>query len=302
MANAIIYVFSGTGNTARICDLYRDEFERNGVQTTVYKVTSDMENLPDPANYDHVGFAYPIHAFNAPKIMLDLARKLKESEGKSYFVLKSSGEPLRINNMSSLKMKSILKRKGYTQFAEYHYVMPYNMIFRHTDDMATKMWNTSTALAPIEAREVLRGEKHILKRVPFGRLFAFILRIEHPAMRINGKMFSVDKNKCINCGMCAKNCPVGNIVIKDGKFRFKGDCLMCTRCSFNCPTDAFNIALLNNWRVNGKYNVAYSGEPQKNTHQWYCKKAYRRYFESAQEKIRKSETDIACALENPVEK
>lgn len=285
--NAIIYVFSGTGNTEKICGLYRDEFEKQGVETTVYKVRSDFENLPDPNLFDYVGFAYPVHAFNAPKIMLGLARALPEAveKGKKYFVLKSSGEPLRINNISSYKMRSVLKRKGYLQFAEYHYVMPYNMIFRHTDTMATKMWNTARALAPIEAREVLKGQPHLLKGVPFGHFAALIMRIEHPAMRVNGKMFKVDKDKCINCGACAKNCPVGNIVIKDGKFRFNGDCLMCTRCSFNCPTDAFDIALLNGWRINGRYNMNYDGEPQPNAHDWYCKKAYIRYFKNAEDKI-----------------
>lgn len=301
MKNAVIYVFSGTGNTARICDLYKTEFEKAEVDTTVYKVTADFEDIPDPNAYDYVGFAYPIHAFNAPKIMIELARRLpdadKKDARKKYFVLKSSGEPLRINNISSYKLRGILKRKGYEQFAEYHYVMPYNMIFRHTDDMATKMWNTSDALAPIEAREVLAKKPHLLKGVPFGHFLAWIFRIEHPAMRVNGRLFKVDTEKCVNCGMCAKNCPVNNIVIKDGKFRFKGDCLMCTRCSFNCPTDAFDIALLNGWRINGKYNVSYSGEPQKNTHEWYCKKAYGRYFASAEEKIGKA----AVGLENTAE-
>lgn len=35
-----------------------------------------FENLPDPNNFDYVGFAYPIHGFNAPYIMLDLAKAL----------------------------------------------------------------------------------------------------------------------------------------------------------------------------------------------------------------------------------
>ena len=32
MKNAIIYVFSGTGNTKKACDLYKAEFEKNGVK------------------------------------------------------------------------------------------------------------------------------------------------------------------------------------------------------------------------------------------------------------------------------
>lgn len=288
MSSAIIYVFSGTGNTKKICDLYRAEFELRGVNTTLYELKGGFDSLPSPDEFDYVGFAYPIHGFNAPHIMLDLARALPKREKgdeKRYFVLKSSGEPLRTNNISSYKMRAILKRRGYTQFAEYHYVMPYNMIFRHTDSMAAKMWQTAKELAPVEAREVLENTPHMLKGVPFGHFIAWLLRIEQPAMRVNGKMFRVDKSKCVNCNRCVKACPMGNIVHEDGKFRFRGDCLMCARCSFNCPTDAFNIAMLNGWRVNGKYNLDYEGEEQKNKHEWYCKKAYKRYFAAAEQKI-----------------
>lgn len=292
MKTAVIYVFSGTGNTKRVCKLYKDEFEKNGVDTTIYDVKAGFADLPDPNKFDLVGFAYPIHAFNAPKIMLQLCKALPKAENsdrkhkKGYFVLKSSGEPLQINNMSSSKMKGILSRKGYALNSEYHYVMPYNMIFRHTDEMTVKMLRALEGLAPIEAREVLDGKVHKLKRVPFAPVLAWIMRIEHPAMKINGRLFKVDKEKCIKCGMCVRNCPVHNISMDEsGNFRFAGDCLMCTRCSFNCPTNAFDIALLNGWKVNGAYTFKMPDTPEKNTHEWYCKKAYRKYFENADKKI-----------------
>lgn len=303
---AIIYTFSGTGNTMRISKLFAQEFERNGVETLLYNIGKDGE-IPNPNDYDYVGFAYPIHAFNAPPNMLRFVRGLpradelgnarnesecngnacKESgrQGKEYFILKSSGEPLKLNNISSGKLNKILRRKGYKLRSEYHYAMPYNMIFRHTDDMAAKMWDTAQALAPIEAREILEGKEHKLWKFPFGGAIAFLFRIEHPAMRVNGKMFRVDKDKCLMCGMCEKNCPQKNIHIKDGKFYFGNDCVMCARCSFSCPTDAFNIALLNSWRVNGAYSFKPSGEPQSNKHKRYCAKAYARYFAEAAEKV-----------------
>lgn len=291
MKNAIIYVFSGTGNTKKACDIYKSEFEKNGVETTLYTVKNGFENLPDPNNFDYVGFAYPIHGFNAPYIMLDLAKALPRANGtKQYFVVKTSGEPLKVNNVSSIKFNDIMKRKGYVPFSEYHYVMPYNMIFRHTDEMAVRMKYTLDNLAPIEAREVLCGVEHKLSKVPFGRFVAWVVRIEQPAMKVNGRFFKVDDNKCIKCGTCAKNCPVGNIKTDgNGKFSFGGDCVMCTRCSFNCPTNAFDIGMLNGWKVNGRYSYKLSEKPEEDKHAWYCQKAYKRYFEEAQKKIAASE-------------
>ena len=291
MKNAIIYVFSGTGNTKKACDIYKSEFEKNGVETTLYTVKKGFENLPDPNNFDYVGFAYPIHGFNAPYIMLDLAIALPKANGtKQYFVVKTSGEPLKINNVSSIKFNDIMKRKGYVPFSEYHYVMPYNMIFRHTDEMAARMKNTLEQLASVEAREVICGVEHKLSKVPFGRFVAWVVRIEQPAMKVNGRFFKVDGNKCIKCGACAKNCPVGNIKMDgNGKFSFGGDCVMCTRCSFNCPTNAFDIGMLNGWKVNGRYSYKLPEKPEEDKHAWYCKKAYKRYFEEAQKKIAASE-------------
>ena len=281
----------GHGQYEKACDIYKSEFEKNGVETTLYTVKKGFENLPDPNNFDYVGFAYPIHGFNAPYIMLDLAKALPKANGtKQYFVVKTSGEPLKINNVSSIKFNDIMKRKGYVPFSEYHYVMPYNMIFRHTDEMAARMKNTLEQLASVEAREVICGVEHKLSKVPFGRFVAWVVRIEQPAMKVNGRFFKVDGNKCIKCGACAKNCPVGNIKMDgNGKFSFGGDCVMCTRCSFNCPTNAFDIGMLNGWKVNGRYSYKLPEKPEEDKHAWYCKKAYKRYFEEAQKKIAASE-------------
>lgn len=159
------------------------------------------------------------------------------------------------------------------------------MIFRHDDAAAYKMWHTAKNLAPVEAREILSLTPHKLKKIPFGHLIAFLFRIEHHAMKVNGRFFKVDMEKCVNCGLCIKNCPEENVKIVDGKFVFGGDCACCVRCSFNCPKDAFDIALLNGWRVNGKYNFENAAALPSGRHERYCRKSYEKYFISADEKI-----------------
>lgn len=43
MKNAMIYVFSGTGNTKRACDIYKSEFEKFDVETTLYIVKKALK-------------------------------------------------------------------------------------------------------------------------------------------------------------------------------------------------------------------------------------------------------------------
>ena len=86
--------------------------------------------------------AYPIYGFNAPQIVTEFVKSFPNGTQNVYF-LKTSGEPLKLNDASSLTLVKILKKKGYDVRGEYHYVMPYNMIFRHSDALASKMFFTA---------------------------------------------------------------------------------------------------------------------------------------------------------------
>ena len=284
--NAIIYYFSGTGNTEKVVNEYKKNFEENNINITLYRVTDNFDNFLNPNDYDYVGLAYPIHGFNAPYPIFDLIKLFPKTENKKIFILKTSGEPLSINNISSEPIMARLNKKGYILTNEYHYVMPYNLVFRHTDEMAAKMWNTAKKLCSIDLKEILENKKVFLKKFPLGRFIAFLFRIEHPAMKVNGNLFKV-KNICTHCNLCVKKCPVNNIYNDDnGDIKFKNRCVMCASCAFRCPVDAINIGILTAWKVNGPYKFENPPTNQKSKYENYCKKAYDRYFKNAEEKIK----------------
>lgn len=285
---AVIYCFSGTGNTLKAAKEYKKIFEENNVETYIFNVGDNFDDMPSPKDYDYVGIAYPIHGFNAPYPIFDLIKlfpKFDNADRKKIFIIKTSGEPLTINNISSEPLMARLNNKGYILTNEYHYIMPYNILFRHTDEFAAKMWKTAKALCVIEANEILSEKSSYLKKFPLGRLIAFLFRIEHPAMKINGNLFRVKKN-CTHCNLCIKKCPVNNIYNDEkGNIKFKNKCVMCTSCAFRCPVDAINIGILNFWRVNGVYKFENPPLGLKSKHENYCKKAYDRYFYNADKKI-----------------
>ena len=112
----LLLYFSGTGNTKRIARLYKSAFA--GLGCEVHEAELPLAEAPDVSGYDLVGIGYPIHAFNAPKIILTLCKALpkqdKKAQGaKRAFIFKTSGEPVRMSDVSSLKMRKILKRRGY---------------------------------------------------------------------------------------------------------------------------------------------------------------------------------------------
>ena len=51
--------------------------------------------------------------------------------------------------------------------------------------------------------------------------------------------FVIDEAKCIDCGSCAGQCPVGAIAEGDGQYVIDANsCIDCGACTGACPTDA----------------------------------------------------------------
>ena len=61
----VICYFSGTGNTKKVVDKFADEFKANGWDVSLFRVEDKCEI--DFSEFDSVGIAYPVHAFNAPR-------------------------------------------------------------------------------------------------------------------------------------------------------------------------------------------------------------------------------------------
>lgn len=271
-------VFSASGNTLRVAKLFSERLSERGAECETVRIREDMA-APDVASADTLVIGYPVHGFNAPQNVVDFAKGLPECENKVYYIIKTSGEPLHVNDASSRILDRILKKKGYIKRGEFHYVMPYNMIFRHSDDMAALMWQAARNTAPADADKIFAGEEAQLKAGLLAVLTRFVVAVEHKAMPYLGRLFKVKKEKCISCGKCAKLCPMLNIEMKDGLPVFGKNCIGCTACSFNCPADAISIGVLNGWRVNGAYKFAppREGLTRKDVCN-YWRGSYIRYF------------------------
>ena len=286
MRTAIFY-FSGTGNTERVVNAWLSALNTEGIGVEAFRI-EDARDV-DLTTYDKLGIAYPIHAFNAPEIVLDFAKRLPVFfDPKAVYLIMVSGEPLRLNDSSDQKLRKILKSKNARAESAWHYIMPYNMIFRHTEARAWQMYDTMRKLVPLDVRQYfIEGKPHTLHPLRGTGVLTVAFRIEQWFSHANGKHFRVTK-ECVHCMQCVKSCPTGNIEWRDGKLLFHDRCILCTRCSFYCPKDAIRIGLLYGWRVNGPYCFRPPIETEPDTHANFCHRSYERYFRDAEQQIQEN--------------
>ena len=278
--------FSGTGNTEIVALKAKQELEKRGHELDLVDVIYDEKKGLE--GYDGLFVFYPIYAFNCPKPVIKYVKSFQKLDKQiPCCIMKQSGEHLFWNNASSLYLTSLLKRRNIIVHNEYHYLMPYSFIFRHTDYMAYRMKSTMEGLLSLDLDDFLAGKDVRLKRFFLDRFFAFVLRIQWWGGRFNGLFYKVKNDQCIHCMKCVKECPAKNIKYDENKkkFHFGYQCLMCQKCIMYCPKQAIKVGMFNSWRVDVPYTFKEETTYQKEKHDWYCKKNYQKYFAEAEKRL-----------------
>lgn len=87
--------------------------------------------------------------------------------------------------------------------------------------------------------EIIHGIRKPYHSNRFIRLLTPGIHAQYEKARITAP-FTVNRS-CIHCGLCAKNCPVHAIEMKDDKpFWALPKCDNCLRCLHHCPVEAIN--------------------------------------------------------------
>ena len=248
----LLIYFTGTYNTRYLSGLLASRFRERADTVDLVEINCNTP-ICSCTGYDLIGFSYPIYGFNAPRPFEQYVAKLKFTPGQKFFIYKNSGETLSMNNASSRLLLRRMRRNGCTFAGEYHYVMPYNIHFPFDHAFVRQILHMNEKLMDIMLYDLDHGIVKQCKSNPIYDIGAFFVGIQKIGGDINSFLYHVDRDKCINCGLCVKNCPCNNIYVKDGKIKFHHHCDMCMRCSFHCPTNAINIGFLQGWRVNGAY-------------------------------------------------
>jgi len=200
----MIYYFSGTGNSRWVA-------EQLASRTNDIVLNLIESPAPSSINGELIGLVFPVHAWGAPEPVVGFVKKLTGKPTFSYGVCTCGGEAG--NAMQNLSSRFHLD-------SSYSIEMPNNYVMgselESADNISLKVANAQAKLESIAAQIVARqpvfdvqtGSAAWLKSNLVNKGFNFAARSTKP--------FYVT-DKCISCGICARDCPARTITMVKGK-------------------------------------------------------------------------------------
>jgi flavodoxin/Pyruvate/2-oxoacid:ferredoxin oxidoreductase delta subunit len=257
MKSAVIYYFSGTGNTEIVAKKLTEEFRKREYNVDIIRIEDVLkQNVKiDTSKYDLVGIGCQVIGFGTPRIVYDFIKHMPKEKSKNVFVFRTAGGVAPINYNTSNSMIKRLKGKGYGVFYERIFSISSNWINKFDEDITRKLYEATNKKVSIMCEEVIEERKRTLTTGVRQKIIMGLVRpMSSFSLRLVGKDLFVNKS-CSNCGLCINNCPAGNIYEKRGKIKFKFTCNTCLRCVYACPQKAINFRFLNFIPVPGGYNI-----------------------------------------------
>lgn len=252
----LIY-FSGTGNTRLVAEMIRDTFTRQGFSVDLMRMEDVLKGVTvfDPDRYDLIGFGSQVIGYGLPNLVKDFLKKLPRGHHQKTFIFRTSGGVAHINYNVSKSMIRTLNHKGYDVFHERLFSLGSNWIKRFSDPVVRQLYDSTREKVDVMCQELLAGEERFYKTGILLRIgMSIVSVISGLFFRTAAQDYRVTAD-CGKCGLCIKDCPSQNIVMKNGKVSFNWNCSCCMRCVYNCPKQAIQFKNLHFFQVEGGYDI-----------------------------------------------
>lgn len=274
--NRIVY-FTGTGGTGLAAKTLVSEFAMRGAETDLHELRRG-EIVPN-GDEEMLTLLFPVHASNAPRPVYEWLNALAPVRGIPAVVVSvSAGGEVFPNLACRVRTIKMLERKGYRVVYEQNLMMPSNFIEAMPQGWAAELLRVLPRKAGAIADEVMAGLERHVKPPLADRLLSVLLMIEQIGAKRFGRGLRVT-DACTGCGWCARECPMANIRMKDGRPEFLKQCALCTRCIYGCPTGEIRATLMKSAVLKEGFDLArYASTPPKEEkgELWA---GLRRYFE-----------------------
>ena len=226
----MLFYFTGTGNSLYAAKKIAAPDEK------LINIADALRNEQfsySAKDNENVGFVFPVYFYSVPDIVAEFCRKLKLRNSDYVYAVITCGAS---SGGSGGLLRDILAKRDIVLNNVYDVVMPDNAIFFYNvpDEKVNleKLGKSDKTLSDIKT-SIKAKEKGNIPGAFTGKVGGRFYRLF-----MKTKKFYAD-NSCVGCGLCARNCPVGAIKMKEGKPHWTKDvCTKCGACINRCPSKA----------------------------------------------------------------
>ena len=251
----MIFYFSGTGNTRFVAEQIAAGIDEELV--FIPDAIRDKKYEYSIAEGETVGFCFPTHGWQPPRIVREFIRKLRINAEYCWAVTTcgdNMGETMTI-------LDKELATIGLKTSAVFSVIMPESYVclpFMYTDTEEKEREKIAAAKALLPHIIKCIREKHEgveeLEKGDTPRLYSYVIGEYFNKRMVNDKKFTVDSDVCIKCGKCQKVCPVDNITGTPPEWNHNGRCTSCLACYHYCPVHAINFGKITRKREQYFFN------------------------------------------------
>lgn len=260
----MIFYFSCTGNTKwaaqKVAEATNDRF------VDIVKCINDTSTT-EPYTFcleegESVGFFFPVHGWRPPKLVRSFIAnlRLEHLSADTYcYAVCTAGD--NIGETMSIFDADLKASLGICTASCLSLIMPESYVglpFMDVDTPASEQRKIIHAGEQLMSFvDDIRAHRHDVRKLTIGnwpktnsRLIGSIFN----RWIIGDSKFKVDAERCLKCGLCARNCPVKDITIsKNGmpQWKHNGKCISCFACYHHCKSRAIEYG--NRTKGKGQY-------------------------------------------------
>lgn len=238
----MIFYFSGTGNTKWVAEqlaaatgeqlLYiPDELKKGSLRYTL-------------GEGERLGICFPTHGWQPPRIVREFIRKATFLSASYVYAVTTCGDNM---GYAMRILNKELSQKGLHADSTFAVLMPESNVcfsFLHLDTPEREQEKKANARQTVEhicdaVKSKKKGVEELIKgAIPY--TYTYVIGGYYNKHLITDEKFWVDAEACIECGLCAKLCPVDDIEGLPPHWKHDGSCTNCLACYHHCPQHAIH--------------------------------------------------------------
>lgn len=231
----MVFYFTGTGNSRFIAERVAEILGEKAIDISTYIKENKYGDFKEEGTYI---FVAPCYVSAPARAMMDFIKNSSFPKGiKAYFLITAAV----YMGSSPAYCKKMAKKKGFQYMGTENIVMPQNYLtYFKTKEIEENIGIVKSAIPEIDkfGNKINEGQMLTDKKIKFLEVpFTELVCIIYYNLFMKTKQFCVSGD-CISCGKCVRECPYGNISLKDGKPVWGKKCTHCMACINRCPKTA----------------------------------------------------------------